>query len=470
LIRVRVRGIYATAISKILLDNGFVLSDASKKLKERLNVEDSPEPPHVTVKQSDYDVNEIVVIGFPEEAKAVYEALDRELPLAVRKTSVLNLHSSYLVSLEEDCTTTINGVKVKVKSNECYGGKVTPIEIVKAPLEGEAVAEEGYKVIGFYVEVGGRKQPRVTFSKHITNKERKAELMALSADIVAKGFAVHWRSSARNAPLEKLREELERLVDEAYKIEIRIRNGALGPLTEGEFLGIFHLTLEDKLKLDYKRNEVLPTMVYHHTLKSGGDKLSTAVELGDKMSPRCKCYFNSIVEFVREVIKDCKKVKIVHDRKWKGEIIEIGPMRYLGSVGDYDVFMRKVKEYGKYDGIDALKEPGDTILTFTMPLRPVLFHAYLSEDGDLKGIYYNINTGVEVGECFLRYLDLGVDVVKKENGAIEVIDEEELEQLPGSLKRYAKERVSTAKVLLAGGEVERIVEEARRILEQAGQP
>ncbi len=466
MIRVRVRGIYATAISKILLDHGFVLSDASKKLKERLNIEDSPEPPHVTVKQSDRDVNEIVVIGFPEEARAVYDVLANELPLALRKSSVLNLHSSYLVKLKEDCTTTINDVKVKVKTNECYNGKVVPIEVIKAPLEGEAIAEEGYKVIGFYVEVGGRKKPRVTFSKHITSNERRAELMALASDIVAKGFAVHWRSSARSAPLEKLREELERLVDEAYKVEIKVRNGILGPLTDGEFLGLFHLTLEDKLKLDYKRNEVLPTMIYHHTLKSGGDKLSTAVELGDKMSPRCKCYFNSVIEFIREIIKDCKKIKLIHDRTWKKEVIEIGPLRYLRNISDYEVFVRKVKEYGRYDGINALKEPGDTILTFTKPLRPILFHAYLSNDGDLKGIYYNINTSVEVGECFLRYLDLGVDVVKRKDGSVEVIDKEELELLPEGLRSYAEERVSVARTLLAGGELEHIIEKARRVLEQ----
>ena len=460
------RGIYATAISKILLDNGFLLSDTSKKLRERLNINSNSEPPHVTVKQSDYDVNEIVVIGFPQEAKRVYEAIAKELPLAIRRVSLLNLHSSYLVTLKEDCTTVINGINVRVKTNGCYEGKVVPIEIVRAPIGGNALAEEGYKVIGFYAEVGGRKRPKVTFSKHITNKERRAVLMALAADIVAKGFSVHWRSSAKSAPLDVLREELERLVDKAYKIEIKIREGKQGQLCEGEFLGLFHLTMEDKLKLDYKRNEVLPTMAYHHTLKSGGDKLSTAVELGDRMSPKCKCYLNSVLDFVREIVKDCKKIKIIHDRKWKDEVIEIGPLKYVGNLGKFEVFMRRVKEYGKYDGIGAIKEPSDVILTFVKLLRPTLFHAYLAENGYLKGIYHNINTSIEIGECFLRYLDLGVDVVKKENGTVEVIDTEELQQLPKELREYAKEQVAIAQKFLHGDGVERLIEEAKKLLEQ----
>ena len=64
---------------------------------------------------------------------------------------------------------------------------------------------------------------------------------------------------------------------------------------------------------------------------------------------------------------------------------------------------------------------------------------------------------------------MGVDVVKLKDGSIKVIDLEELEQLPPGLRKYAERRVSIARDFLAGDYVEKLVDEAKGILEREGQ-
>ena len=51
-VRVRVRGITATAVSKLLLDKGFRIVQASRIIQERLGAEFDPSPADVTVKTS----------------------------------------------------------------------------------------------------------------------------------------------------------------------------------------------------------------------------------------------------------------------------------------------------------------------------------------------------------------------------------------------------------------------------------
>ncbi|UXD21633.1 RNA-binding protein [Ignicoccus pacificus DSM 13166] len=460
MVRVRVRGIYATAIASLLLEKGFELSDVSKKLSERLGgVEGSPLPPHVTVKHSDRNVHEVLVNGFYKEGTQVYETLKELFPLAPRYVAKPNLHSAYKIVVDENCKTTIEGIEAEVRSRECYPGKEMIAEVIRSKVypKDKVVLEEGLRLEGFYVEVILGRGQGVSFSKHITNLERKALLINLASDIVSMGIKVHWRSSARSAELEALREELERLVQEAQKIWVRARDLPPGTkVYEGEFLGIFKTTLEDKKRADEQRRKVLSTMPFHHTLKAGGDKFSTAAELGDKVVPFDWNLEGKVKEFLLEKCSDCKNFEIRHE-KLDGSCITLGPGRVIGTTEKYLVMKRIVREYGIYDGINVKKEPGDFIITLIEPFSPFVIHGYFSEMGDLKGVYVNINSDVEIGECFARYVDMEVDVVY--DGMVRVIDKEELEKYSGHLSpealRKVEKAVKIAKERLESGEWQR---------------
>jgi len=461
--RVRVRGIYATALAKVLIDSGFELCDVSRKLSERLGgFEGSSLPPHVTVKQTDRNPHDILVNGFYEEGKRVYEKLIQLLELSPRYVGTPPLHSAYRVRIGTDCLVEIKGVKVRVISPHCYEGKETVVEITRTkvfPMD-EAVAEEGFRVQGFYVELIVGRESGVSFSRHIKNIERKLLLSNLSRDLVSRGFKVHWRSSARNAPLEELRRELEELLGKVTEIERRLRSLPIGAqVYEGEFIGLIKTSLEDKLKMDLKRGEVLSTMPYHHTLKAGGDKFSTAVELGDRISPKSiKEVKPKVKEFLLESSSNCKEFVIYHE-KLDGDVVKIGPIRRKEVTDKYLVLRRKVMNEGTYDGLRVKKEIGDTIITLLEPFSNRLVHGYFSNDGDLKGVYVNINTGVEIGECHARYIDLEVDVTY--DYEVRIIDKDTLERmkhfLTPSLVKYVEDAVKEATNDLESGRLQGIL-------------
>ncbi|HIE55679.1 MAG TPA: hypothetical protein EYP90_10940, partial [Chromatiaceae bacterium] len=66
--RVRVRGIYATALSKLLLDReDFQLVDVSPVLQKRLGIPANSEfPADVTVKTVEDCQDRLLVVGFPD--------------------------------------------------------------------------------------------------------------------------------------------------------------------------------------------------------------------------------------------------------------------------------------------------------------------------------------------------------------------------------------------------------------------
>ncbi len=462
MIRVRVRGIYATALAKLFLDNDeFQLSDVSKRLSERLGgYQGVSEPPHVTVKTSDKSPHELIVNGFYEEGSKTFDLLHEFLTQSPRYIGRPNLHSAYKVTLNESCEVEIDGIKVKVESPECFEGKETIIEIVRSALRpGEhAIAEEGLRVQGFFAEVKWGGRPGVSFSRHISNPELKALLINLSADLTRLGYHVHWRSSAKQADLQVLREELERLRSEIEKILVKAREAPPGTmLYKGEFLGLFNVVLEDKMKFDEVRNKVLKTMPYHHTLKAGGDKFSTAAELGDKLSPfDWEKVRSCLMEFYPDATSSCREF-LIHHEKLDGKVIRIGPARKLSFENGRLLLKRVVGEFGMYDGLNVKKEPNDVILTVVEPFKNYLIHGYFNEFGDLKGIYVNINSGVEIGECTVRYVDYEVDVVY--NGIVRVIDMDELERfkdvLPSQTFETINETIREVKGRLESGELQR---------------
>ncbi|ALU11996.1 RNA-binding protein [Ignicoccus islandicus DSM 13165] len=457
-IRVRVRGIYATSIAKILLDKGFELSDVSDKLKERLGgYEGSPEPPHVTVKTSDASPHHLIVNGFYEESKDVFEALEEIITTSPRYIARPNLHAAYKVAVDENCLTEVEGINARVRTENCYSGRVLLAEVVKSKVlpKDEVLMEEGVRVQGFYSELMWGKRPGVSFSKHIPDS-LKPDLMMVARDLVQLGFRVHWRSSARKASLTDLRLELEELRSKLEEVLERAKDAKVGELIyKGEFLGLYNLILEDKFKLDEIRRKVLPTMPFHHSLKAE-KSLTTAVDLGDKLSRDWNEDTVKVKEFVLEKAAECRSFVIEHE-KLNGDVIRLGPFKIMMIDNDKLVLYREIRTEGKYDGLNVRKEKGDRVITILEPGSNYVIHAYFSPNWELKGMYLNLNSGVEVLGCKARYVDLEVDLVR--DFLVRIVDEKELEKysehLPLNLKELVERLKDELVKVLSSDELER---------------
>ena len=71
IVKARVRGIYATAITKILLDQGIMIVQATPIIRQRLNIPENNAAPDVTVKTTDDDPHTLLIIGFPKQVDTV---------------------------------------------------------------------------------------------------------------------------------------------------------------------------------------------------------------------------------------------------------------------------------------------------------------------------------------------------------------------------------------------------------------
>ena len=94
--------------------------------------------------------------------------------------------------------------------------------------------------------------------------------------------------------------------------------------------------------------------------------------------------------------------------------------------GSLDV-TRTLSGSGTYDGLGTRREAGDTAVTKFREGRWWYPTVYRSAEGEHRGTYVNVCTPVECFPDEVRYVDLHVDVVKRPDGTVERVDDDELD-------------------------------------------
>ena len=315
----------------------------------------------------------------------------------------------------------------------------------------------GLAVVGDYAILRKIDNPRVTISEHIRSPYKKAELLEIATNLVEKKISVHWRSNSRFAQREELEKHLEELEKKLHLVEEKSEKIDNGVVNEGEQLVLIHLSSYDKKILDKLRSESTPTTPLHHSLKSIEPQLQPIVDLADKLVARGidpRTIEESIIELLSEKLQEKRTIKILHIKP-DGRTIEIGPAHikniYTQSEKITILLERKVRSRGIYDGLEVEKEPGDTIETEIETNSWRTTHKYYSRDGELKGIYININTPPEIGLDYIKYLDLEVDIIKTPRQKPQIIDKELLE-------KHLQNKIITKQLY------EKIEEEIKKIL------
>jgi hypothetical protein len=447
-IRARVRGIYSTALSKILSENGIELVDVSDIIAERLGIpQRRGYPADVTVKSDEGDPSEILVLGFPREVEEIVEIIRNEVPATMLYTSRLGLYSALKVRVlgrrgRECVAETPVGTATLVDLPECREGDEVPATVIKLALKpGERlVLSARVRVVGKYALLG--RGSRVSFSSFIRNKERIAELLALFSEYLNKGYSVKWRSNADEAPLDSIKEEIPQLIELLEDVIRRLEQAQLFEVVyEGEKIALIRLTSISRRYLDDVRREVAPTTPYHHMLRAEANNSSGIVELLDIIASHTKP--EDLEHWIREWLVDrilnSKEVRLEHVRMGQRPVV-LGPGKAEeASVSDEGisvVIKRSIRSQGTYDGLGVPKEPGDTVITRVWEKRWYVIHEYYGKNEELKGIYVNINSPPEImPNGTISYLDLGMDIVKRPGEPCEIIDVEEFREAygPGGL-------------------------------------
>jgi Ribonuclease G/E len=434
--KVKVRGIYSTAVTKLLLDRSFEIVQSSPTIKERFRLSENQEPPDFKINDR-YDRQGVRVLGTQEAVEAFQSVLQSTLEDVVTrkwKISVDGVYKGKVIEADEQTIYIDIGVATgKLPRFEIVNSKQKQL-VVQVERKGigakQPVLTTKLKVIGNHAILAQSSKTGVSLKIRDLNK--RAELYALAKELTPNGWGIIWRGTSANQSKETLKNEVFALLEKADLLNERaLRAKASTLLLEG--LGFMDVEFPSisKRKLDALRASTTHTLDGHHRYKACGDKISAALEMGESLLEKGQD---------RSKVENLFRQSVMYEFPETGSLVGVehvklsGHVFYLGqaTIEEFDdahiKFSRIMRSSGFYDGLGVRKEAGDKAVSEAKIGGWSITTMYFSEDGRCKGTYVNINTPVEVYPSAIRYVDLEVDVCIQPDGTVKVLDQEKLEE------------------------------------------
>lgn len=429
MVKVRIRGIFSTALTSILSKH-FTIVQQSLEIIDRFSTDQRLEESDVTIKDSN-DKSYLIVLGYVDISQTLR---------GIFKTSVVwnSPVKLYSVISTENCE--YKGFEV----DPCLDEGI----VIKVPFDDGIIGLSQPKAVSKYAFLWRSEKGVGTtfFSEHLKDYETRTKLLSVSIPMNRKGYNIKWRSNARFLDLKQLKEEVEKLM-------IRYENHEFKD--QGEFFSIIIPSLEDRKLMDEERRKIMFTTNYHHMLK-----VSYGKEVDEIESPNVICPKQLLTN-----ILDQKSVETVEHIKPDGTILNLRGGKIIeGSIDEQDCsFWLKIKRefnsFGIYDGLNVRKEPGDYDIFLLSSKDWYSIHTYFSKDGEVKGSYVNVSTPSEIYKGGrIRYIDLDVDVIINKDGELKVIDQELLDE------NYKRGLITETLYKKALGAVDYIVKNKDKIL------
>jgi protein associated with RNAse G/E len=440
MVSMRIRGIYATALTAALDEVGTVV-DASSTIRDRFDRSFEVTEPAVDI-ETTADRQGITVVGDADSVSTVREHLETEHLDTLSWPAVTPRDA---VCLGTVVGTTGGGAIVDLGPQEGY----LPFDAVDAYVEeGDTLHvrvarptppwSDDRPVLSTDLQIGGTLATLVwDVSAQVVgtpDRESDRELARitelLDVDVPA-GWGIRWERSAIDADLETLGAALERQRDRVDDFE-----GAVEPdVTDSEAPRVLERPLSGawlwfgrstRFDLDDVRTTVVRTLPGHHRIKAGTRGASVAVDFAERLGPAVSSFpVGAVFDQFGPAFGD--EIDIRHGKPdgrcyplGTGEVIETSPESGTVTVE------REIRSSGTYDALDVERAPGDTATSTFREGRWWYPTTYRDAEGSLRGTYININTPLEVFPETVRYVDLHVDVVKWTDGEVAIVDRDAL--------------------------------------------
>lgn len=441
---VRVRGIYATALTRLLVDAGHDVVAATPPIERRFDREFPAAGRDVAVDMTD-DRRGLGVVGDASAVAAVRDlvadlALDvlvRPDPLApgtvvdgvVRET----LGSGAVV----DCGDREGFLAYDDADADLEEGDVVRVQVrSSAPPWADRrpeLATDLEATAGPATLVRGGDGVSVAGGREDDARELAGMTDLLDVDLPG-GWGVRWDAAATDADLEALASSLAAAGESATTLADAVDvagdptpDAAPRTLAATSAAAWVWLGREGRFALDEHRRAVTSTMPGHHRTKAATEAASAGVDFVEAL-----CALADVDEFPFETVTDQfgptegDRVAIGHGKP-EGHLITLGRGTVQDVAADGTVTVeRQLSSRGRYDGLGTEREPGDVATTKFREGRWWYPTTYRGEDGASKGTYVNVCTPVEVFPEVVRYVDLEVDVVRDPDGGVDVVDEDVL--------------------------------------------
>jgi hypothetical protein len=440
---VRIRGIYSTALTEALEET---VVQPSPPIRERFPANALEEGPATVEVSSSRDRTGVEVSGEPTAVDRVADTiadLSRDTlswPAAVPTGAVYRGRVT---------DTTGGGAVVDLGPAEGY----LPFDAAEGYVEtGDAIRVQIARSVAPWTEGRPRLRNELRIERPLGRLVRGASGIRGPADgevarltdlldaSVPEGWGLRWSRGSDEASIETLGGALETMVAEAAALEEALsREPQNPPATVHAPLATTWIRFgrEGRFALDENRRAVTTTMVGHHRIKAGGGDASTAVDFAEALqrsvpaadarddSARPAFDFEAVTSTFGPSAGDT--VHIEHGKP-DGRAIDLGE----ATVTDRDpsgglTIERTLQSRGSYDGLGTDREPGDVATTSIEEGRWWYPTVYRGGSGTSKGTYVNVCTPVECFPDRIAYVDLHVDVVKRPSGAVERVDDDELD-------------------------------------------
>ena len=446
--RVRIRGIYTTALTKMAVDTGWTVVDASPPIERRFDTSFETGGHDVAIETTS-ERQGVGVTGAPAAVETVTTRLasvgidtcwwtdpapvgtiiDGQVVETTGRGAVVALGSTdgYLpfAAVERHIDT---GDTVRVQVQE----STPPWSDSRRRLNGELQVVTD--LVTLLPEEGSP-----TVDSHDDAAARELLGMADLLDITAPdGWRIQWHHAATSASMDELREALGTATDQAETVaeELADDNGPNEKTAPQEVFsrraGVWcWFGRKSRFALDEIRRAETETMAGHHRIKAGSDTASPAVDFVESL-----CSADGIGdtddEFPFTVVTDNfgptvgDEIALNHGKP-DGRLFSLGSGTVTERDADSITLVRELSGGGRYDGLDVPRSDGDTATTTLQEGRWWYPTVYRDRDGELIGTYVNVCTPLECFPDAVRYMDLHVDVLRYPDGTVERVDDGELD-------------------------------------------
>ncbi len=456
--RAKVRGIYSTALTKMLLENGLQIVQPSLTIKNRFGLSDDSAPPDLVIKDR-YDLQGIRVLGTLETVSKLRAILQSSFSDVLTRKWMVSVDGIYKGKLFESNE---NSVYVDIGGNVV--GRLPKSETAGVYEEQLIVQVErrrigtkqpllttNLKIVGNHAILA--QNSKVGVSLKIRDLTKRAELYALGKALAPEGWGIIWRESAAKQSRETLESEVATLIQKVKMLNEKAPCAETPTLLiEGSYFMDVEFPWFSKRNLDQLRASVAPTLDKHHFYKTCGGEVSAALESAEKLLEKGQN---------RNEVEKSFKEQVLHEFPEAGSLVDVEHVKLSGivfilgqatieSLDDRQIkYSRTIRTNGFYDGLGVKKEVGDKAVSETKLGEWCIITKYFSQNEEWKGTYMNLNTPVEVYPKAIRYVDLEVDICVQPEGTVEVLDLEKLEKalergfISKTLFEMVKEKVKT---------------------------
>jgi len=436
---VRVRGIYATALTRLLSDAGVDVVQASGPIETRFDAEFPVERAGASVETTD-DQQGVGVSGDRETVERVVAEL-RDLgrdalawadPLPVRAVYAGEVTETLGSGAVVDCGDGEGFLPYSNSDERVETGDRLRVQVI----EGAAPWTDGRPVLDGAVSVRGELLTLVRGGSNSSTASGPAMLDVVAAD-PHEGWGVSWEGASDDASFDAIADALAAANERAAAIDDALA-GADDPAdaaparqSDGGATTWVWFGRESRFELDAVRRDVTTTMAGHHRVKAGSRSASAAVDYVEALCDDPGSDGETDLPFAvtaRQFGPRAGDTLWLGHGKPDGRLITLGRADVQSVDADGTVTVeRSMSAGGEYDGLGVPKEAGDVAETTLKEGRWWYPTVYRDGDGTKKGTYVNICTPVEIFPDTARYVDLHVDVLKHADGTVERVDDDELD-------------------------------------------